>query len=119
MKQMIEEDKQPSRRKTLNSLCSVSALLLSLVCCMALIHVELCIQEHHRLMSHSVTFCDQMQTQILRKLQKNYERWQFTKAGGLKGHLQRTNGEEQFYNSNTQSYYQLVSDPSIMKIILA
>ncbi|CAH3036554.1 unnamed protein product, partial [Porites lobata] len=95
MKQMIEEDKQPSRRKTLNSLCSVSALLLSLVCCMALIHVELCIQEHHRLMSHSVTFCDQMQTQILRKVQKNYERWQFTKAGGLKGHLQRTNGEEQ------------------------
>ena len=119
MKQMIEEDKQPSRRKTLNSLCSVSALLLSLVCCMALIHVELCIQEHHRLMSHSVTFCDQMQTQILRKVQKNYERWQFTKAGGLKGHLQGTNGEEQFYNSNTHGYYQLVSDPSIMKIILA
>ena len=120
MKQMIEEDKQPSRRKTLNSLCSVTALLLSLLCCITLIHVELRIQEHHRLMSHSVTFCDQMQTQILRKVQQNYERWQFTKAGGLKGHLQGTNGKEQFYNSNTQSYYQLVSsDPSIMKIILA
>ena len=101
MKQMIEEDKQPSRRKTLNSLCSVSALLLSVVCCIAQIHEELRIQEHHRLMSHSVTFCDQMQTQILRKVQ-NYERWQFTKAAGLKGHLQGTNGEEQFYNSNTQ-----------------
>ena len=119
MKQMIEEDKQPSRRKTLKSLCPVSALLLSFGCCIALIHVELRIQEHHRLMSHSVTFCDQMQTQILRKVQENYERWQFTKAAGLKGHLQGTNGEEQFYNSNTQSYYQLVSDPSIMKIILA
>ena len=119
MKQMIEEDKQPSHRKTLNSLCSVSALLLSVVCCIAQIHVELCIQEHHRLMSYSVTFCDQMQTQILRKVQQNFERWQFTKAGGLKGHLHGTNGEEQFYNSNTQSYYQLVSDPSIMKIILA
>ena len=70
-------------------------------------------------MSHSVTFCDQMQSQILRKVQQNYERWQFTKADGLEGHLQWTNGEEQFYNSNTQSYDQLVSDPSILKIILA
>ena len=74
MKQMIEEDKQPSRRKTLNSLCPVSALLLSVVCCTALIHVELRIQEHHRLMSHSVTLCDQMQTQILQKVQQYYER---------------------------------------------
>ena len=114
-----EEDKKKNRRKTLHSLCSVSALLLSVVCCIALIHVELRIQEHHRLISHSVTFCDQMQTQILRKVQQNYERWQFTKADGLKGHLQGTNGEEQFYNSNTQCYYQFVSDSSIMKIILA
>ena len=113
-----EEDKKKNRRKTLHSLCSVSALLLSFGCYIALIHVELQIKEHHRLMSHSVTFCDQMHKQILRKVQQNYERWQFTKAGGVKGHLQRTNGEEQFYNSNTQSYYQLVSDPSIMKIIL-
>ena len=111
-----DSDKKKNRGKTLHSLCSVSALLLSVVCCMALIHVELRIQEHHRLMSHSVTFCDQMQRQILRKVQQNYERWQFTKADGLKGHLQGTNGEEQFYNSNTPCYYQFVSDPSIMKI---
>ena len=114
-----EEDKKKNRTKTLHSLCSVSALLLSFGCCIALIHVELQIQEYHRLMSHSVTFCDQMQSQILRKVQQNYERWQFTKADGLEGHLQWTNGEEQFYNSNTQSYDQLVSDPSILKIILA
>ena len=86
---------------------------------MALVHVELRIQEHHRLISHSVTVCDQMEMRILRKVQQNYTRWQFTKADGLKGHLQGTNGKEKFYNSNTQSYYQLVSDPSIMKIILA
>ena len=92
-----KEDKKKNRRKTLNSLCSVSALLLSVVCCMALIHVELRIQEHHRLILHSVTFCDQMETQILRKVQQNYERWQVTKADGLKGHLQGTNGKEKFY----------------------
>ena len=88
-----KEDKKTNRRKTLNSLCSVSALLLSVACCMALIHVELRIQEHHGLISHSVTVCDQMQTQILRKVQQNYERWQVTKADGLKGHLQGTNGK--------------------------
>ena len=97
MKQPNEDNKQKKRRKTLHSLCSVSALLLSVVCCMALIHVELRIQEHHRLISHSVTVCDQMETQILRKVQQNYERWQVTKANGLKGHLQGTNGKKKFY----------------------
>ena len=92
-----KEDKMKNSRETLNSLCSVSALLLSVVCCMALIHVELRIHEHHRLISHSVTFCDQVETKILRKVQQNYERWQVTKADGLKGHLQGTNGKEKFY----------------------
>ena len=92
-----KEDKKKNRRTTLNSLCSVSALLLSVVCCIALIHVELRIQEHHRLISHSVTNCDQMETQILRKVQQNYERRQVTKADGLKDHLQGTNGKEKFY----------------------
>ena len=87
-----KEDKMKNSRETLNSLCSVSALLLSVACCMALIHVELRIQEHHRLISHSVTVCDQMETQILRKVQQNYERWQVKK-----GHLQGTNGKEKFY----------------------
>ena len=120
MEQMTEEDKQPSPRKTLHSLCSVSALLLSVVCCIKLIHLELRIQEHHRLMSHSVTFCDQMRTQILCKVQQNYERWQLTKSwshDGLKDHLQGRNGKEKFYNSNTPCCYQFVSDPSIMIII--
>ena len=91
-----KEDKKKNSRKTLNSLCSVSALLLSVACCMALIHVELRIQEHHRLMSHSVTVCNQMETQILRKVQQNYERRHVTKADGIKGRLQGTNGKERF-----------------------
>ena len=92
-----KEDMKKNSRETLNSLCSVSALLLSVVCCMALIHVELRIQEHHRMISHSVTVCDQMEKQILRNVQQNYERRQVTKADGLKGHLQGTNGKERFY----------------------
>ena len=87
LKMKREEDKKKNRRKTLPSLCSVSALLLSVVCCMALIHVELRIQEHHRLMSHSETLCDQMETQILRNVQQNYERKQATKAESLKGKM--------------------------------
>ena len=99
MKQLTSKEDKKNSRETLNSLCSVSALLLSVACCMALIHVELRIQEHHRLISHSVTVCDQMQTQILRKVQQNYERWQVTKVDGIKGHLQGTNGKEKFYNT--------------------
>ena len=97
MKQPTSEEDKKNSRETLNSLCSVSALLLSVACCMALIHVELRIQEHHRLISHSVTVCDQMETQILRKVQQNYERWQVTKVDDIKGHLQGTNGKENFY----------------------
>ena len=97
MKQPSEDNKQKKRRKTLLSLCSVSALLLSVACCMALIHVQLRIQEHHRLISHSVTVCDQMETQILRKVQQNYERWQVTKVDDIKGRLRGTNGKENFY----------------------
>ena len=84
-----KEEKQTNRRQTLNRLCSASGLLLSVVCCIALIHVELRIQEHHRLISHSVTFCDKMETKILRKVQQNYAKrhvmdtgrlWQATKG---------------------------------------
>ena len=61
----------------MNRLCSVSGLLLSVVCCCtALIHVELRIHEHHRLISHSLTFCDNMEGEILRKLQEDYGIWQ-------------------------------------------
>jgi len=85
-----KEEKQTDRRQTLHRLCCGSGLLLSVVCSIALIHVELRIQEHHRLISHSVTFCDKMETDILRKVQQNYERWQFTDPGG---HWQPTKGK--------------------------
>ncbi|XP_068726891.1 uncharacterized protein [Montipora capricornis] len=68
-----QEDKRTNR---LGILCSTSGLLLSVVCCIALIHVELRIQEHHRLISHSVTSCDQLETKILRKVQQNHREWQ-------------------------------------------
>jgi len=75
MKQQDKQEKQTNRRQTLDRLCSGSGLLLSVVCCIALIHVELRIQEHHRLISHSVTFCDNMETEILRKVQQNLAKW--------------------------------------------
>ncbi len=66
---------QTKRRKSLGSLCAVSALLLSIVCCIALVHVEFRIQEHHRLLSHPTTFCDRIEEEVLRKVQKNFKRW--------------------------------------------
>ena len=68
MKQSEKEEKRRERRKALDMLCSRSALLLSVVSCIALIHVELRIQEHHRLISYSITSCDQMETKILKKI---------------------------------------------------
>ena len=76
-----KEEKQTSRGQTLHRLCSASGLLLSVVCCITLIHVELRIQEHHRLISHSVTLCDKMETEILRKVQQKYEKWQVMATG--------------------------------------
>ena len=75
MKQQGREEKQTIRTTTSDRLCSGSGLLLSVVCCIALIHVELRIQEHHRLISHSITSCDNMETKILRKVQQKYEGW--------------------------------------------
>ena len=69
-----------NRRTKLNSLFSASALLLSVVCCIAFFHVELKIQEHHRVLSQSATFCDRMENEILQKVQQNYERWQINKG---------------------------------------
>ena len=85
-----KEEKQTNRRQTLDRLCSWSGLLLSVVCCIALIHVELRIQEHHRLISHAVTLCDNMETEILRKVQQSYERWQVKVPGR---HWQPTKGK--------------------------
>ena len=75
MKQKDQKEKQTYRRQTVDRLCSGSGLLLSVVCCIALIHVELRMQEHHRLISHSVKFCGNMETEILRKKQQNYGGW--------------------------------------------
>ena len=70
-------EKQMNRTQMLERLCSGSSLLLSLLCCVAWINVELRIQEHNRLISHSAKFCDKIETEIIRKVQKNYARWQF------------------------------------------
>ena len=94
MKQSEKEEKKRERRKALDMLCSRSALLLSVVNCIALIHVELRIQEHHRLISYSVTSCDQMETKILKKLQpQSYEHWQANKGSHSEGHWQEIRGQ--------------------------
>ena len=85
MKKQDQEEKHTDRFR---SLCSMSGLLLSVVCCIALIHVELRIQEHHRLISHSETTCDQLETQILRKVQQNYE------GSHSQGHWRETKGKK-------------------------
>ena len=90
---MKKQDEHEKRTDRFRSLCSTSGLLLSVVCCIALIHVELRIQEHHRLISHSVTICDQLETQILRKVQKNYGRWQDEKGSHSQGHWRETRGK--------------------------
>ena len=75
---MKEERKVPqerSRRQTFDRLCSVSGLLLSLACCIALLRVEIKMQEQQRVISHTTTVCDQMESEILRKIQRNYKQW--------------------------------------------
>jgi len=62
-------------RISLGSLRGMSGLLLSIVCCAALVHLEFRIKEHHRLLSHPTTICDQMEDKILRKVQQNFNRW--------------------------------------------
>ena len=87
-----KEENGASRRQTVDSL-SLSALLLSVVCCIALIHVELRIQEHHRLISSSVTYCDQIEKHILQKIQQNNKDWQITKGSHLAGQREQTTGK--------------------------
>ena len=93
MKQSEKEEKKTERRKALD-MCSTSALLLSVVSCVALIHVELRIQEHHRLMSYSITSCDQIETKILKKLQpKSYGHWQANKESHSEDHWKEIRGQ--------------------------
>ena len=73
MRQQNVEEKHKTGSKTFESFSCKSGLLLSIACCIALIHLELRIQEHHQL-------CSQMETQILRAQQKN-GRWKITESG--------------------------------------
>ena len=73
------EEKHSTRVDKFDSLCCKSGLLLSIVCCIALIHVELRVQEHHQQISHSVTRCGQLETEILRVHQNN-GRWRVTES---------------------------------------
>ena len=98
MKQQDEDDRQTNRKKTLDSLYSTSGLLLSVVCFIALIHVELRMQEHHRLISHSVTCCDQKGTERIRNVQENYRRWKDMKGSHSEGHWKETRSECRSYS---------------------
>ena len=82
----VKQEKKTNGRK-IEILCSASGLLLSMVCCIALIGVERKIQEHHRLISHSAAFCEQMKTEILRKAQS--EGRKDDKDNHSKGHATR------------------------------
>ena len=72
---MRQEKRINETKRRISHLCGVSGLLLSIVCCVALVHVEFRIQEHHRLLSHPTTNCDQLEEEILRKVQQNFNRW--------------------------------------------
>lgn len=88
-------DKQEKERRTtgriqvFDRLCSGSGLLLSVVCCVALIYQELRIQENYRLISPSAKFCGKLEPQNLRNMQQNIGGWQVMATEspwqGLKG----------------------------------
>ena len=65
------EKKQTEEDRKLDRILSMSSLLLSILCCIAIFHMELRIQEHRRLISHSSsgTLREDMETEILRKIQ--------------------------------------------------
>ena len=78
------KEETTNRRTKLNSVFRVS---FAVVCC-----VLYCtfsrgtqIQEHYRVLSQSATFCDQMENEILQKVQQNYERWQIYKGSTSDG----------------------------------
>ena len=97
MKQQGKEERQQTtvsaRRKALSSICSVSGLLLSVVCCIALIRMELEIQKHYRLISELATVYDQMKGEINQKIEQNYLRWQVAQDSYLGHNWQTARGE--------------------------
>ena len=99
MKQEKTDRQEKTWRTPLDRLCCTSGLLLSITCCVAVIHVEFRIQEQQRLISQTTTVCDQIETEILRKVQQNFKRW-----GGVAEEItQRNKGWDQnvlFYSSH-------------------
>ncbi|XP_068726887.1 uncharacterized protein [Montipora capricornis] len=112
---MKQEDKRTNR---FGSLCSASGLLLSVVSCIALIHVELRIQEQHRLISHSVTSCDQLETKILRKVQKNYREWRDDKDQWRQTRGYQHTWSRQTRASSEQSQLKSVRSASDVKLLI-
>ena len=93
MKTQSKEHKKANRETKFNSFCCSSGFLLSVVCCITLIHVELRLQELHRVISQSATFCDQMKKEVLQEVQENYERWQINKDRNSEGTWHEAQGE--------------------------
>ena len=93
MKAQSKEEKKTNRETKFNSFCCTSGLLLSVMCCIAVIHVELKLQEHHRVISQSATFCDQMKKEVLQEVQQNYERWQINKDRKSEGTWHEAQGK--------------------------
>ena len=93
MKEGEKRAKETGRRKKLDKLGCRSSLLLSVVSCIALIHVELRIQEHRQLISESVTSCDHMEAKILQKLQaQGHKDSQVNRESHSEGHWQKARG---------------------------
>ena len=86
MKQGKTDLQETTGRTSVDRFCFTSGLLLSIACCVALIHVEFRIQEQQRLISKTTTVCDKMETGILRKVQQNFKQW-----GGVAGEKTQEN----------------------------
>ena len=93
MKAQSKEEKKTNRETKFNSFCCTSGFVLSVVCCIALIHVELKLQEHHGGISQSATFCDQMKKEVLQEVQQNYGRWQINKDRNSEGTWHEAQGK--------------------------
>ena len=79
------KEKQKNRQKRLKSsaLFSPLSLLLSAVCCITVVHLEIKMNRQDRHISDSVTLCNQMETE----LQTLQRRWQ-----GSDMHAMKTKG---------------------------
>ena len=86
MKLEKTDRQEKTGRTPLDRLCCTSGLLLSIACCVAVIHVEFRIQEQQRLILQTTTVCDKIETEILRKVQQN-----FKQCGGVPGEKTQEN----------------------------